>query len=130
MHLNYFVGEMMFSKKNKQISQENFLLYRPLRKIEHWELNDEKVKLFFYHNKPVERLMRWLIKKPNVNDIELDERGSMVWQSCDGSNTVYEIAVAMMKKFDDTEQESIDKLVTFLRYLSRSGWITFENKTK
>ncbi len=36
--------------------------------------------------------MRWLIKKSNVSDIELDERGSTVWQLCDGTKTVYDIA--------------------------------------
>lgn len=126
MALNFFVGEMMFNNKNKEKSQENFLLYKPLRKIEQWEVNDEKVKLFFYHNKPIERFMRWLIKKSKVSDIELDEMGSMVWQHCDGTQTVYDIAVAMMKKFNDTEQNSIDRLIMFLRYLSRKGWIVFE----
>ncbi|MGH4119367.1 PqqD family protein [Clostridium sp.] len=117
----------MFKNKKKEKAQENFLLYRPLRKIEHWEVNDEKVKLFFHHNKHIEKLMRWLIKKSNINDIELDPRSSMVWQLCDGNNTVYDIAQTMMGKFHDTEQESIDKLIMFVRYLSRSGWITFEN---
>ena len=116
----------MFNKKNKEKPEENFLLYRPLRKIEQWEVNDEKVKLFFHHNKPVEKFMRWLIKKSKVSDIELDEMGSMVWQLCDGTKTVYDIALAMMERFNDTEQNSIDRLIMFLRYLSRRGWITFE----
>jgi len=116
----------MFNKKNKEKPQENFLLYRPLRKIEQWEVNDEKVKLFFHHNKPIEKFMRWLIKKSKVSDIELDEMGSMVWQLCDGNKTVYDIAKAMMERFNDTEQNSIDRLIMFLRYLSRRGWITFE----
>lgn len=116
----------MFNKKNKEKPQENFLLYRPLRKIEQWEVNDEKVKLFFHHNKPIERFMRWLIKKSKVSDIELDEMGSLVWQLSDGTKTVYDIAKAMMERFNDTEQNSIDRLIMFLRYLSRRGWITFE----
>lgn len=116
----------MFNKKNKEKPQENFLLYRPLRKIEQWEVNDEKVKLFFHHNKPVEKFMRWLIKKSKVSDIELDEMGSLVWQLSDGTKTVYDIAKAMMERFNDTEQNSIDRLIMFLRYLSRRGWITFE----
>ncbi|MGH4137648.1 hypothetical protein [Clostridium sp.] len=62
----------MFNKKNKDKSKENFLLYRPIRKIEKWEVNDEKVKLYFQHNKPVEKVMRWLIKKQKVTDLELE----------------------------------------------------------
>ncbi|MCB2293441.1 PqqD family protein [Clostridium algoriphilum] len=116
----------MLNKKNKDKSQENFLLYRPLRKIEEWEVTDDTVKLFFRHDKPVERFMRWLIKKSKVSDIKLDDRGSMVWQLCDGTRTVYDIALAMVERFNDTEQNSIDRLIMFLRYLSRRGWITFE----
>ncbi|MBU3142508.1 PqqD family protein [Clostridium sp. CF012] len=116
----------MFNKKNKEAAQENFLLYRPLRKIEQWEVSDGKVKLFFKHDKPVERFMRWLIKKSKVSDIKLDEMGSMVWQLCDGTKTVYEIALSMVEKFNDTEQNAIDRLIMYLRYLSRKGWITFE----
>ncbi|MGH4137645.1 PqqD family protein [Clostridium sp.] len=116
----------MFNKKNKEKIAENFMLYKPLRKIEEWEANDEKVKLFFHHNKPVEKFMKWLIKKPKVTDLELDEMGSMVWQMSDGTNTVYDIALAMMEKFHDTEQNTIDRLIMFVRYLSRMGWITFE----
>jgi len=118
----------MLNNKDKKKSKENFLLYKPKRKIEHWEVNNEKVKLFFHHDKPVEKLMRWLIKKSRVSDIELDDRGSMVWQLCDGTKTVYDIALAMMKRFNESEQISIEKLIMFLRYLSRSGWITFQNK--
>jgi len=123
---NYFVGEMMHNKKNKERSEENFLLYKPLRKIEHWEVKEEKVKLIFEHNKPIERFIRRFIKKSKFSDIELDEMGSMVWQLCDGNKTVYDIALNMVKKFNDTERNAIDRLIIFLRYLSRKGWITFE----
>ena len=116
----------MFNKKNKEKTQENFLLYRPLRNIKQWEVNDEKVKLFFHHDKPVEKFMRWLIKKSKVSDLELDEMGSMVWQMCDGTKTIYDIALVMMERFNETEQNSIDRLIMFIRYLSRRGWITFE----
>ena len=116
----------MFNKKNKDRPQVNFLLYRPLRKIEHWEVSGDKVKLIFEHNKPVEKFMRWLIKKSKVSDLELDEMGSMVWQLCDGTKTVYDIAKAMVERFNDTEQNAIDRLIMFLRYLSRRGWISFE----
>lgn len=116
----------MFKNKNKDKSQENFLLYKPLRKIDEWEVENDIVKLIFHHDKPVEKFMRWLIKKSNVSDLKFDDRGSMVWQLCDGTKTVYDIALAMVKKFDDTEQNSIDRLVMFIRYLSRRGWITFE----
>ena len=115
---------MLYKKKEK------FLIYKPLREIEHWEVNDDKVKLFFSHDKMVVRFIRWIIKKTNVSDLQLDQRGSTVWQLCDGTNTVYDIAKVMMEKFSETEQVSIDTISTFLRYMSGRGWITFDNKSK
>ncbi|MBW9155567.1 PqqD family protein [Clostridium tagluense] len=55
--------------------------------------------------------------------------GSMVWQLCDGTDgtkTVYDIALAIVERFNETEQNVINRLIMFLRYLSRKGWITFE----
>lgn len=126
MDFNYGVGEMMFNKKKKESLEENFLLYKPLRKIQNWEANDEKVKLIFEHNKPIERFIRRFTKKSEFRDIELDEMGSLVWKLCDGHKTVYDIALDMVKKFDDSEQNAIDRLIIFLKYLSRKEWITFE----
>ncbi len=115
----------MFNKKGKEKSEENFLLYRPLRDIEKWEVNDEKVKLFFINDKPVEKFIRGIIKKSTVTDMELDEMGSMVWQLSDGTKTVYDIALIMKEKFNDTEQNSIDRVIMFVKYLHGKKWIAY-----
>ena len=119
----------MFNKKNKMKPDENFLLYKPLRNIEKWEVTDGKVKLIFTNNKPIEKFIRGIIKKSTVTDMEFDEMGSTVWQLSDGTKNIYDISIAMMQKFNDTEQSSMDRVVMFVRYLAAKGWITLEKQS-
>jgi len=120
----------MFNKKNKNkdIKQDNFLLYIPQRKHDDWEVRNGRVYLNFYHNKPVEKFIRWLFKKPYKSDIELDERGTTVWQLMDGKRTVYDISKELSNKFGDDEKTSNKRLIMYLRYLVREGWISFRKE--
>ncbi|KYH33275.1 coenzyme PQQ synthesis protein D [Clostridium tepidiprofundi DSM 19306] len=120
----------MFNKKNKNKDrkQDNFLLYIPQRKHDDWEVRNGRVYLNFYHNKPVEKFVRWLFKKPYKSDIELDERGTTVWQLMDGKRTVYDISKELSKKFGDDEKTSNQRLIMYLRYLVREGWISFRKE--
>lgn len=113
------------SKKNKK-KQDNFLLYVPQKKHLHWEEKKGIVFLIFYHNKPIERFARWLVKKPNTSDIELDSLGSRVWLSIDGERTVYGIGEELKKTFGEKCEPVYDRLIMFLRYLNRRGWISFD----
>lgn len=105
--------------------EDNFLLYIPKKKHDTWELKNGKVFLIFHHNKAVEKFMRWLVKKPNVSDIELDDMGSKVWQCIDGKRTVYEIGEEMLRVFGEKIDPVYDRLIMYLRYLSKKGWISF-----
>lgn len=105
---------------------DNFLLYIPIKKHEEWELRGNKVYLIFHHNKPVERFMRWLVKKPSVSDIELDKIGSKTWQLIDGNRTVYDIGQELVNVFGNSCEPVYERLIMFLRYLNRKGWIYYK----
>lgn len=109
----------------KKNSEDNFLLYIPKKKHETWEVRNNKVYLIFHHNKSIEKFVRWLVKKPNVSDMELDEIGSKVWLCIDGQSTVYEIGQEMEKIFGEKINPVYDRLIMYLRYLNRKGWISF-----
>lgn len=113
-------------KKKENFNQDNFMLYIPKKKHETWEIRKGKVYLIFYHNKPTEKLIRWLFKKPYVSDIALDDLGSAVWLFIDGKNTVYEIGKKLVGKFGETCQPVYERLIMYIRYLNRRGWITFD----
>ena len=113
-------------KKQEDFKQDNFLLYVPKKKHNTWEIRKEKVYLIFYHTKIIEKFVRWLVKKSNVSDIALDELGSTIWVLIDGKATVYEIGKKLEEKFGDSCQPVYERLILYIRYLNRRGWISFE----
>jgi len=72
-------------------------------------------------------LVRWfvpLLAKPNVH-LRLDELGSFVWRQCDGSATVREIADQVRDRFGGDPEPTLDRLVQFMRRLTRADTLTF-----
>ena len=114
------------NKKKENFKQDNFLLYVPKKKHETWEIRENKVYLIFYHNKAIERFVRWLVRKPNVSDMVLDELGSKVWLLIDGKTTVYDIGKKFEDKFGSKCQPVYERLIMYIRYLNRRGWISFD----
>lgn len=111
-------------KKNKK--EDNFLMYIPKKKHETFEVNKGIVKLIFYHDKFAEKLIRWLVKKPFVSDMELDKVGSKVWLLIDGKSSVYDIGQGLLKEFGSSCEPVYDRLIMYLRFLNKKGWISFE----
>ncbi|KLU61294.1 coenzyme PQQ synthesis protein D (PqqD) [Peptococcaceae bacterium CEB3] len=111
---------------NKKIlKKDNYLLYIPVKKHRHWELRNDVVFLVFEHDKPAERFVHWLVKKPTVSDLELDRVGSKVWQNIDGQNTVYQIGQNIGREFGQAFDPDFQRLMRFLNYLNKKGWISF-----
>jgi hypothetical protein len=72
-------------------------------------------------------LVRWfvpLLAKPNVL-LRLDDLGSFVWRQCDGSATVREIADLVRDRFGGDPETTLDRLVQFMRRLTRADTLTF-----
>lgn len=106
--------------------KDNFLLYIPYKKHKEYETKDGKVLLIFHHDKPVEKLMRWLIKKPYISDIGFDTMGSRVWELINGQNTVYDIGQQLIKLYGKDCEPVYDRLILYIRYLIKKGWISFD----
>ncbi len=116
----------MLNRKKKNNSDDNFLLYIPKQNHTAWETQNGKIKLIFYHNKAIERFIRWLVKKPYVSDVELDEMGSAVWQQIDGKQTVFDIGEKLKEKYGEKCEPVYDRLIMYLRYLVRKGWVQLD----
>ncbi len=111
-------------KENKK--DDNMLEYIPCIKHTDYEIKNNKVYLIFYHKKPIEKFLRWLVKKPYKTDLELDEFGSFVWNSLDGKRNIYEVGQLLSKRFGDKCNPLYDRLIMFLRHLYAKGWIVFK----
>jgi len=106
-------------------NKDNFMLYIPQKKHKEWKLKNKKVYLIFHHDRFAEKLVRWLVRKPYVSDIELDELGSATWQLIDGKSSIHDIALKLTERFGDKCQPINDRLIMYLRYLNKKGWIRF-----
>jgi hypothetical protein len=110
----------------KEKKEDNYLLYIPRIKHKIWEIRNDKICLIFQHDKVIERLIRWLFKKPYISDIELDDIGSKVWGFIDGKRTVYEIAKKNQEMYGEKFDPSYRRITLFLNYINKKGWISFE----
>lgn len=104
------------------------MLYVPIIKHQEFQVKKGKVLLVFRHDHIIQKAAFWLVKKPRVSDLELDELSSFVWLSMDGTRNVYEIGQAVKEKFGESAEPLYERLIMFLRYLSRKGWIIFSNR--
>lgn len=115
-------------EKETMKKDDNFLLYIPSIKHKNFEIKDGLVYLIFMHDKPSERFIRWLVKKPLKSDIKLDETGSFVWKSIDGKRNIYEIGKLMQDKFGEKCEPVYDRLIMYLRYLIRRSWVSVKKE--
>lgn len=120
----------MFFKKNKNTlenPQENFLLFVPHIRHLDWIEKDGHVLLLFHHNHPIQKAANWLVKKSSTTDMKFDDLSSTVWKAIDGNRNITQIGELIKSKYGESCEPVYDRLVMFLRYLNRRGWIYFEN---
>jgi hypothetical protein len=65
-----------------------------------------------------------LIRKP-VFRVRLDARGTAVWQACDGSRTVAQVAAVVAERFPE-EPDTTLRTALFLRELWRGQFLQLE----
>ncbi|MCS7192587.1 MAG: PqqD family protein [Armatimonadetes bacterium] len=109
-------------KELRKLSQR-----RPCRfeRVE-WQNLGDKVVLKVRRSDWLASLMAWLLSRPIYRQIELDEIGSFVWQLCDGSHTIADIAERLQKRYQLSRREAFASLIEFLSQLKRKGLISFE----
>lgn len=105
---------------------DNFLLYIPIIKHDLYEVRKGNVYLIFIHDKPLEKVLRWLVKKPYKSEVQLDIIGSEVWLLIDGKSNIHDIGRMLFKKFGDDCYPIYDRLILYLKYLNKKGWISFK----
>lgn len=111
---------------SKSKDKYNFALYVPVIKYDKWDLNDGKVHLYFTVKDPVRRFAAWLVKKTPKSHLEFDYLCSKAWCLIDGERNIYEISKEMNKETLGDASDNLRRLVTFIRYISKRGWVSFK----
>lgn len=120
--------------KGPVISRTEFLKIKPVRNPAlKWE-NDEKgeADVLVPMGQSSARkgvsgkvLSKILPPPPKEKKIHLDKVGSVVWELCDGNNTVREIVDALYEKYKMMPREAEISLDTYLKQLSKRGLVGF-----
>ena len=128
MKNNYVENKVSMERPHPQ--QNNYLMYLPRKKHLDWKVEGNLIKLIFHHDRMAERFLRWLVNKPLASDLELDKAGSIVWLAIDGHRTVYEIWGMLNQEFGTNYDPDYKRLILFLNYLNKKGWIAFSNSDR
>ena len=105
---------------------QNLLTLRPKRNIE-WEPREDNLVVLLVPKFRSRFLAKWfvpMLAKPNIR-VKLDERGSFVWQRCDGDTTVEIIGEQMARAFNEPVESSYHRIGKFIQQLSRSKFLCF-----
>jgi hypothetical protein len=113
------------SREDRAKDPYNFVLYVPeIRHLQFSVSGAGRVLLGFEIN-PARRLMARLVHREPVSDIELDELASSAWLSMDGTRSILDIARIQAEKTGDELDEAVARIVKFMRYIAKRGWIRF-----
>ena len=113
--------------KKKKVIKANYLDKKPQRKDGLGWSTDEggKVTLEIPNKGFFNRLFQFLLKKPKISYVHLDEMGSFVWPIMDGEKTITEIGVLVKEKFGENAEPLYERLAKYFQILESYGFITF-----
>ena len=115
-----------FLDSSKQNDKHNFVLYVPEITHTDWEMKDGRVLLNFQVKHPLTKLSGFLAKKEPKKDMLFDEMSSAAWLLIDGERSIFEIARLQSKKTDDEFKDDLRRLVEFIKFISKKGWVRYK----
>ncbi|HBD64476.1 MAG TPA: PqqD family protein [Clostridiales bacterium] len=108
----------------------NFVLYVPEVTHNDWQMVDGKVLLNFKVNNPITKFVGFMIKKKPNKDMLFDDMCTSAWLLIDGERSIYEIARIQNPKTGDEFKEDLRRLIEFIKYISKQGWIRYKRVKK
>ena len=108
----------------------NFVLYVPEVKHQAFRVTDEGRVVLELEINRAKRLLGKLVAKEPVSDLEFDELSSAAWLAIDGKRSILDIARLQSEKTGDDIDEAARRIVQFMRYVAKRGWIRFKEVQK
>jgi hypothetical protein len=111
-------------KKKRLPTIDEFLILKPRRADYEWELNSEglvEIKVPKFNSNFGKSFVR-TIKRENYFIANMDKKGSVIWQNCDGKKTVAEILEILKKEFPN-EKEIDQRLFLFIQQMQGLNYL-------
>ena len=114
--------------RKKKVIEENFLDKIPFHKegLSYSTDNSGNVTLEMENKGAVNRIAQFLIRKPKVSYIHLEEFGSFIWPLIDGKTDIHEIGEKVQEHFGDKAEPLYDRLAQYFQILENYGFISWK----
>ena len=111
----------------KKIIEENFLDKIPFHKEGLKFSTDENgiVTLEMENKGAMNRVAQFLIRKPKVSYIHLEEFGSFIWPLIDGKKDIHEIGKLVEEHFGEKANPLYERLSVYFKNLESYGFVEF-----
>ncbi len=114
----------------KKKQQENYLDYVPVINPKHtWSVDGDKVTIHMPHDGFYDKIAQKFFHRPRVSHIDLEERGSFIFQQVDGKRTIGDIAVLMEQRFGE-DRALYERLIKYMQILRNNRFVYFAGKDK
>lgn len=123
---------MMFGRKNKLSARTNlddWLNVIPIKNCEYFEGTNGNFVLQMpkSDNAVLQKIITAISKRPFFK-IKLDERGSFIWEKCDGKNSIGKICQLLESEFGETVKPAPNRTVLLFKKLYQYGLVRFFRK--
>ena len=105
---------------------EEFLSFIPIRAEYEWTTDEDgivHITVPKFQSKWGKRLCK-LLRKEETFTADMDELGSIVWNHCDGKNTVKDILEVLKNEFGD-EEDLDQRLIVFLHQMRNLNYLYY-----
>lgn len=93
-----------------------------------WNTDENGIVTLSRENKGVaNRIAQFILRKPKISYIHLDEFGSFIWQNIDGERDITEIGKTVKEHFGDKAEPLYERLAKYFQILASYGFIIFKN---
>ncbi len=113
---------------SRKKQDENFVEKIPTIKEElNWSTDENGMVTLEMENKGiVNRIAQFLIRKPKISYIHLEEFGSFIWPLIDGKKTIFDIGKDVEEHFGEKANPLYERLSYYFTMLERYGFVTLK----
>jgi len=122
-------GFVTFRGNGARVPYKKYMQSRPVRneKAEWDRMSSDAIKLYLpFQKTTMMSLVGRFIDIPEERSFKFNPMGSMVWELCDGQNSVQEIKDIIVQRTRGNEKDLEKRLLKFLNKLMRNELITLE----
>jgi hypothetical protein len=122
-------GFVTFKGTGAKVPYKKFMQAKPVRndKVEWGRTSTDALKLYLpYKKTQLVVFMSRFIDIPDERSFKFNPMGSMVWELCDGHNTVQDIQENIVQRTRGNEKDLEKRLLKFMNRLMKTELITLD----